>query len=403
MNRVVITGLGFVSPAGSTIESVWRSLVEGRSAIGPVTSFSTKILKNGIAAEVKDFQAELHFDEKRLSVLDRYSQFAVVAARSALADSGIELNDELRDSTATILGVGAGGQSTIDAGYQKLYGEGSLKIHPFTIPRMMVSAAASQISIDLNLRGPTFSTATACASGTHAIGQAFHLVRSGLCPIAIAGGSEAPLTPSSLKAWEALRILSADTCRPFSKDRSGLVLGEGAAILVLETLEHAKRRSAAIYAEICGFGMSADAQDLIAPDLNGAVRAMKAALNDAKLDLSSISYVNAHGTATRANDRTETLALKTLFGIHSGSLAISSNKGVMGHCLGSAGALEAAATALTLKSQIAPPTANYREADPECDLDYIPGSARNLQIKAAISNSFAFGGLNAVLALRQFI
>jgi nodulation protein E len=182
-----------------------------------------------------------------------------------------------------------------------------------------------------------------------------------------------------------------------------LVLGEGAAILVLETLEHAKRRSAAIYAEICGFGMSADAQDLIAPDLNGAVRAMKAALNDAKLDLSSISYVNAHGTATRANDRTETLALKTLFGIHSGSLAISSNKGVMGHCLGSAGALEAAATALTLKSQIAPPTANYREADPECDLDYIPGSARNLQIKAAISNSFAFGGLNAVLALRQFI
>lgn len=403
MNRVVITGLGFVSPVGSTIESVWRSLVEGRSAIGPITSFSTKILKNGIAAEVKDFQAELHFDEKRLSVLDRYSQFAVVAARSALADSGIELNDELRDSTATILGVGAGGQSTIDAGYQKLYGEGSLKIHPFTIPRMMVSAAASQISIDLNLRGPTFSTATACASGTHAIGQAFHLVRSGLCPIAIAGGSEAPLTPSSLKAWEALRILSADTCRPFSKDRSGLVLGEGAAILVLETLEHAKRRSAAIYAEICGFGMSADAQDLIAPDLNGAVRAMKAALNDAKLDLSSISYVNAHGTATRANDRTETLALKTLFGIHSGSLAISSNKGVMGHCLGSAGALEAAATALTLKSQIAPPTANYREADPECDLDYIPGSARNLQIKAAISNSFAFGGLNAVLALRQFI
>lgn len=403
MNRVVITGLGFVSPAGSTIESVWRSLVEGRSAIGPITSFPTKILKNGIAAEVKDFQAELHFDEKRLSVLDRYSQFAVVAARSALADSGIELNDELRDSTATILGVGAGGQSTIDAGYQKLYGEGSLKIHPFTIPRMMVSAAASQISIDLNLRGPTFSTATACASGTHAIGQAFHLVRSGLCPIAIAGGSEAPLTPSSLKAWEALRILSADTCRPFSKDRSGLVLGEGAAILVLETLEHAKRRSAAIYAEICGFGMSADAQDLIAPDLNGAVRAMKAALNDAKLDLSSISYVNAHGTATRANDRTETLALKTLFGIHSGSLAISSNKGVMGHCLGSAGALEAAATALTLKSQIAPPTANYREADPECDLDYIPGSARNLQIKAAISNSFAFGGLNAVLVLRQFI
>jgi nodulation protein E len=323
----------------------------------------------------------------------------VVAARAAVRDAGLEIDEELALEIATIIGTGAGGHITIDDSYFKLYGENAAKVHPLTIPRMMVNAAASQVSMDLGLKGPTFSTATACASGTHAIGQAFHMVRSGQAPVAIAGGTEACLTIGTLKAWEALRILSNDTCRPFSKNRSGLVLGEGAAILVLESRDRAIARGAPIYAELRGFGMSADAVDLISPDPDGAARAIRSALSDARTNAEDVDYVNAHGTGTTLNDRTETKALRSVFGKHADKLAVSSNKGVLAHGLGCAGALEAAATALSLHSQIAPPTANFEEKDPECDLDVVPNVARQMPIRAAISNSFAFGGLNAVLVL----
>jgi len=399
MNRVVITGIGVVSPVGCGLNEFWSALVDGRSGIRAIENIPTERLSTRIAAQVLDFDPNTHFEPRRVSQFDRFSQFAVVAARAAVRDAGLEIDEELALEIATIIGTGAGGHVTIDDSYLKLYGENAAKVHPLTIPRMMVNAAASQVSMDLGLKGPTFTTATACASGTHAIGQAFHMVRLGQAPVAIAGGTEASLTVGTLKAWEALRILSNDTCRPFSKNRSGLVLGEGAAILVLESRERAVARGAPIYAELRGFGMSADAVDLISPDPDGAARAIRSALSDARANPEDVDYVNAHGTGTMLNDRTETKALRSVFGKHADKLAVSSNKGVLAHGLGCAGALEAAATALALHSQIVPPTANYEEKDPECDLDVVPNVARQTPIRSAISNSFAFGGLNAVLVL----
>ena len=399
MNRVVITGIGVVSPVGCGLNEFWSALVDGRSGIRAIENIPTERLSTRIAAQVLDFDPNTHFEPRRVSQFDRFSQFAVVAARAAVRDAGLEIDEELALEIATIIGTGAGGHVTIDDSYLKLYGENAAKVHPLTIPRMMVNAAASQVSMDLGLKGPTFTTATACASGTHAIGQAFHMVRLGQAPVAIAGGTEASLTVGTLKAWEALRILSNDTCRPFSKNRSGLVLGEGAAILVLESRERAVARGAPIYAELRGFGMSADAVDLISPDPDGAARAIRSALSDARANPEDVDYVNAHGTGTMLNDRTETKALRSVFGKHADKLAVSSNKGVLAHGLGCAGALEAAATALALHSQIVPPTANYEEKDPECDLDVVPNIARQTPIRSAISNSFAFGGLNAVLVL----
>lgn len=399
MNRVVITGIGVVSPVGCGLNEFWSALVDGRSGIRAIENIPTQRLSTRIAAQVLDFDPNTYFEPKRIGQLDRFSQFAVVAARAAVRDAGLDLDEELALQAATVIGTGSGGQTTIDDSYFKLYGENSTKVYPLTIPRMMMNAAACQITMDLGLKGPAFTTATACASGTHAIGQAFQMVRSGQAPVAIAGGSEASLTVGTLKAWEALRILSNDTCRPFSKNRSGLVLGEGAAILVLETRERAVARGAPIYAELQGFGMSADAVDLISPDPDGAARAIRSALLDARINTEDVDYVNAHGTGTALNDRTETKALRSVFGKHADKLAVSSNKGVLAHGLGCAGALEAAATALALHSQIAPPTANYEEKDPECDLDVVPNVARQIPIRSAISNSFAFGGLNAVLVL----
>jgi nodulation protein E len=399
MNQVVITGIGVVSPVGCGLNEFWSALVDGRSGIRAIENIPTQRLSTRIAAQVLDFDPDAHFSPKRVGQLDRFSQFAVVAARAAVRDAGLEIDEELALKIATVIGTGAGGHITIDESYMKLYGENAAKVHPLTIPRMMVNAAASHVSMDLGLKGPTFSTATACASGTHAIGQAFHMIRSGQTPVAIAGGTEAGLTVGTLKAWEALRILSNDTCRPFSKNRSGLVLGEGAAILVLESRERAIARGAPIYAELRGFGMSADAVDLISPDPDGAARAIRSALSDARANVEDVDYVNAHGTGTMLNDRTETKALRSVFGKHADKLAVSSNKGVLAHGLGCAGALEAAATALALHSQIVPPTANYEEKDPECDLDVVPNVARQISIRSAISNSFAFGGLNAVLVL----
>jgi len=399
MNRVVVTGIGVVSPIGSTRDGFWSALVEARSGIGPIVIAPTERLSTRIAAQVLDFDPSQHFEPKRESLLDRFSQFAVVAARAAVRDAQLEITEEIAPEVATIVGNAAGGQTSVDESYYKLYAERSPRVHPLTIPRWMVNAAVSQVSMDLGIKGPTYTIASACASGTHAIGQAFYLVRSGRARVALAGGTEACLTVGTIKCWEALRLLSADTCRPFSKTRSGLVLGEGAAMVVLETREQAMARGAPIYAEVLGFGMSADAGDIMAIDPDGAARAMRSALNDAKTNAEEIDYVNAHGTGTALNDRVETVALRRAFGASAEGLAVSSSKGVLGHSLGAAGALELVATALALHHQTIPPTANFEEADPDCDLDFVPNAARNAPLRNAMSSSFAFGGLNAVLVL----
>jgi len=399
MNCVVITGIGVVSPIGSARDKFWSALVEARSGIGPLSGIPTELLSTRIAAQVRDFDPSQHFEPKQESLLDRFAQFAVVAARSAVQDAQLELSEDMALDAAAIVGNSAGGQTSLDDGYYKVYGQRSPRLHPLTIPRLMSNAAVSQVSMDLGIKGPTYTIASACASGTHAIGQAFHMVRSGQVPIALTGGTEACLSVGTIKGWEALRVLSADTCRPFSKTRTGLVLGEGAAMFVLETREHAMARGAPIYAEVLGFGMSADANDITAMDPDGAARAMRSALIDGRVNPEDVDYVNAHGTGTALNDKGETAALRKAFGANAEHLAVSSSKGVLGHSLGAAGALELAATALALHHQIVPPTANFEEADPDCDLDYVPNTARNAPIEKAMSSSFAFGGLNAVLVL----
>jgi nodulation protein E len=397
MNRVVITGIGVVSPAGCTLEEFWRALVEGRSAIGPFSIARSERLSTRIAAQVSQFDPTSHFDHKQLGAMDRFAQFAVVAARAAVRDSGLEISERLALETVTVIGNASAGQTTLDDAYFKLESENSSRLHPLTIPRLMTSAGASQISMDLGLKGPTFCVGTACAAGTHAIGLAFHMLRSGQAPVAVAGGAEACLTTGTIKAWESLRVLSQDTCRPFSRTRSGLVLGEGAAVLLLEERAHALARGARVYAEILGFGMSADAGEITASDPDGAARAMRAALKDARRNAGDVDYVNAHGTGTIQNDRSETTALRDVFGADARRIAVSSSKAVLGHGLGAAGALEMAVTALALHGQTIPPTANFEEIDPECDLDVVPNVARQAQVNVAMSNSFAFGGLNAVL------
>jgi len=399
MNRVVITGIGVVSPVGHALDRFWSALVEARSGIRSLSIIPTERLSTRIAAQIDDFDPAERFESKFANQLDRCSAFAVHAARAAVGDAGLDISEALALSTATVIGTAGGGASTLDESYNRLYGQNAPRLHPLTVPRFMVSAAGSQVSIDLGLKGPGWTVASACASGAHAIGQAFHLLRHGGAAAALAGGTEAPLTVGHVKAWEALRVLSADTCRPFSRTRSGLVLGEGAAMFVLETREDAKRRGARVYAEVLGFGMSADATDIIAADAGGAARAMAAALKDAGLDPGDIDYVNAHGTGTVLNDKTETQAIRIAFGDHAERLAVSSSKAVLGHALGASGALELAATAMALHTQTIPPTANFEQADPDCALDVVPNVARGALLRRAMSNSFAFGGLNAVLII----
>ena len=403
MSRVVVTGLGAVTPLGHTVTSYWENLKAGVSGLGPVTLASMpEELTQKVVAEVKDFDPLKHFPERQLSTLDRVSQFAVVAAREAIAQAGITFDMPLSVRTATIVGTGAGGMTTQDDSFRRIYLEKRSRVFPLTIPKLMANAPASQISMACGLRGPAFVVASACASATHAIGLAFHMVRAGSVDCAVTGGAEACITFGVLRGWEAMRVMSPDVCRPFSKDRMGLILGEGAAMMVLEPLERAQARGAEILGEIVGLGMSADAADLTAPDQGGMVRAMRAALDDAGLGPDDIQYVNAHGTGTAANDETETKALHEAFGPHAPKLAISSTKSMVGHALGGAGALELVATLMAMRESIVPPTIGYLEPDPACDLDYVPNTAREMPVEAAVSNSFAFGGLNAVLAMKKF-
>ena len=358
------------------------------------------LLRFANAAEVKGFAPAAHFDPSRLDLLDRFSQFAIVAARQAVSDSGIEFTKALRDRTAVITGCCLGGQTAEDVEFEILYRQGRNRVHPLTIPRTMANAGASMVSMEFGLRGPAFTISTACSSSSHAIGQAFHMVRSGVAELALAGGSEAPFSYGLLKAWEAMRVISTDTCRPFSKDRSGMILGEGAAMLVLEPMETAKARGARIHGEVVGFGMSSDAHHITQPSSDGAALAIGAALHDAGVRPEAVEYINAHGTGTLNNDATETRAIRQEFGRHADRLAVSSTKSLHGHALGAAGALEAVTTVLALREGMLPPTANYTTPDPECDLDVIPNAARAVRVEYALSNSFAFGGLNAVLVFR---
>jgi nodulation protein E len=403
VNRVVITGLGAVTPLGNSVAPYWAGLKAGASGFGPLTlAAEPENLQQKVAAEVKGFDVTQHFEERVIPQLDRVSQFAVVAAREAIAQSGITFDMPLSLRTAAIVGTGVGGQMTLDDSFRRIYKENRSRAYPLTIPKVMVNAPASQISMHCGLRGPSFAVASACASATHAIGLAFQMVRSGAVDCAVTGGTEACLSYGTIRGWEALRVMAPDVCRPFSADRKGMVLGEGAAMLVLETLERAKARGATILAEMVGFGMSADAADLIAPDVGGMSRAMQSALDDAKLRPRDVQYVNAHGTGTTANDEAETEALHQVFESHARELAVSSTKSMIGHALGAAGALEAVATVMAVKEGVAPPTAGYLGPDPACDLDYVPNDARKMPIDVALSNSFAFGGLNAVLAVKRF-
>jgi len=402
MQQVVVTGIGAISPLGLDAPAFWQALVHGVSGIGPLTQVRNDRLKCAIAAEVRGFLPEAHLDPQAVQRLDRFAQFGLVAAREAIRDAGIVCDRDQGLRTAVILGSGIGGLQTLDEGFQRLYVQGSNRVYPLSVPKVMLNAGVSAISAELGILGPCFAVSSACSSANHAIIQALGLVRSGQVEVAITGGSEACLTFGMIKAWEALRVLAPDTCRPFCLERKGIVLGEGAGVIVLESLDHAVARGARIYAELAGGGMSSDAGDLTLPDPDGAARAMAAALQDARLDRETIGYVNAHGTGTPANDATETAAIHRVFGDRASSLSVSSTKSMHGHALGAAGGLEAVATIMALAEGVIPPTANFVSPDPVCDLDYVPNEARRVPIRAALSNSFAFGGLNAVLAFRRF-
>lgn len=402
MRRVVITGIGVVSAIGNNVAEFWASLAAGRSGIGQIEKTDVTGLRFQNAGEVRGFDPPAHFDEKSLMWLDPFAQFGIVAAREAIVDSGIAFTDGLREMSGVITGSCVGGKTTEDEQFRHLYGEKRQRHPPTIIPRAMANAVASHVSMEFGLSGPTFTTSTACSSANHAIGQAFWLIRQGTLDAAVAGGSEAPLCYGNLKAWEAMRVVSPDTCRPFSKDRSGMVLGEGAAMFVLESADAAVARGAKIYAEIAGFGMSADAHHLTMPLSTGAAKAMRSALADGDIPPETIGYLNAHGTATQANDAMETAAIRQVFGDRTPEIYVSSTKSMHGHTLGAAGAIEAAATVLGMKNGKLPPNANFNERDPECDLNIITNTAVDADVEASLSNSFAFGGLNAVLAFLRF-
>jgi nodulation protein E len=400
--RVVITGLGAVSALGLDVVTNWENVKRGVCGIRPIAGIPTDRLTVKQAAEAVDFDADAHFTERQQQSLDRTSMLALVAGRQAVADAMTEAGAAWPNAMRAGVILGAAiGQQTLDESYNALYGENAKRLHPLTVPRIMPNAPASHLSMEFGLRGPCFSVASACASSTHAIGLAFHMIRSGMLDSALTGGSDASIVVGFMKAWDALRVLSPDMCRPFSADRAGLVIGEAGAILLLEEYEAARARGAAIIAELVGFGMSADAGDLTAPDARGAAQAMRAALDDAGLAPDDVDYVNAHGTGTRLNDKTEAAALADVFGAHLAMLPVSSTKSMHGHCLNAAGAIEAVITALALRDGVLPPTIGFRQVDPQCAIDCVPNEARRAPIGVAMSNSFAFGGLNAVLLLQR--
>jgi nodulation protein E len=408
VRRVVITGLGVFASTGKNVESFFSNLSRGQSAIRRIQQFDPSNLSVQIGAEVPDYRPLDHFPQKRLDILDRFAQFALLSAREAMRSSGLELREEERARFGVVIGSGMGGAQGLDEGYLNLYAKQATRLHPFTIPRIMHNAPVSHVCMEYSAKGPSFATSTACASSGHAIGEAFRLIKFGLADVMLAGGSDAPITYGMMRSWESVRVLAmgngdpSRSCRPFSADREGMVIGEGAAALVLEELEHARRRNAPVLAEISGFGMTSDAGHITQPTVDGPVRAMRAALEEAGLRIDDVDYINAHGTGTRLNDPTETVIIKEVFGDRARRIPISSTKSMHGHVMGATGAIELVATVLALSRDVIPPTANYTQPDPECDLDYVPNEARQQRVRVALSNSFAFGGLNAVLLVRSW-
>lgn len=408
MRRVAVTGLGLIAPGGNDPETFFASLAAGKSAIRVLDDDWTERLTTRIAAPA-DVDASAHFPAPRLRMLDRVSQLALLAAKQAVANAALELADEERATAGVFFGTGMGGAATTDDGYATLYRNGSDRIKPFTVLLAMNNAAASWIGMEHGLGGPNLTYSVACSSSAVAIGEAWQRIASGAAPVALAGGAEAPLTLGTIKAWEALKTLAAEdpenpaaSCKPFSKDRSGLVLGEGAAVVVLEDWERAARRGAQVLGEIVGYGLCTDAAHITKPTAEGQARAMRLALASARLAPDRVGYVNAHGTGTLANDGVETAAIRSVFGPHAERLAVSSTKSMHGHLLGAAGAVELVAALLALRTGTLPPTMHLRAPDPDCDLDYVPNEARAVAgVEFAMSNSFAFGGTNAVLVCRR--
>lgn len=401
MRRVVITGAGTINPLGADVPKTMEAMREGRCGIAELDIRDLDRLAIRIGGQILDYHPEDRWNRQQIALYDRYTQFAMIAAEEALKQSGLTFTGDLAARSGVVLGTAGGGLQTSDENYRTVYEEGKNRVHPFVVPKLMNNAAASHISMAHNLKGPSYTVATACASSNHAMGQAFHMIRSGMSDAMITGGSESMLCFGGLKAWEGLRVMSKDACRPFSANRNGMVQGEGAAIFVFEEYEHAKKRGAEILCEVSGFAMTSDAGDIVMPSKQGAARAISGALADGKIDKSQVGYINAHGTGTAANDKTECAAVADVFGHHADELMISSTKSMHGHLIGGTGAVELLACIMALRDGVIAPTIGYEEPDPECALDVVPNEAREANVEVVLSNAFAFGGLNAVLALRK--
>jgi len=401
MKRVVITGAGTINALGLSVPETLAAMREGKCGIGPLEFRDVERLAIRIGGQVRGFEAEGRYNRQQIALYDRFTQFTLTAAREAIEQAGLTFTDELAARAGVVLGTAGGGVSTWDDNYRAVYEEGKNRVHPFVVPKLMNNAAASHVSMEWNLRGPSFTVSTACASSNHAMAQAFAIVRSGMSPVMVTGGSESMLCFGGVKAWEGLRVMSRDACRPFSANRNGMVQGEGAGVFVFEEYEHACARGAEILCEVAGFAMTSDASDIVMPSKAGAARAMQGALADAGINREEVGYINAHGTGTAANDKTECAAVADVFGTHADQLMISSTKSMHGHVIGGTGAVELLACIMALRDGVIAPTIGYEEPDPECALDVVPNEARDAQVDVALSNAFAFGGMNAVLALRR--
>lgn len=401
MKRVVITGAGTINALGHNVSDTLAAMREGRCGIGPLDIRDVDRLAVKIGGQVTGYDEHGHFNRQQIALYDRFTQFALLAAGQAIAQSGLEFSGELAARSGVVLGTSGGGLSTQDDNYRAVYEEGKNRVHPFVVPKLMNNAAASHVSMQWNLKGPSFTVATACASSNHAMGQAFHMIRSGMTTAMVTGGSESMLCFGGVKAWEGLRVMSKDACRPFSATRNGMVQGEGAGVFVFEDMDHARKRGAEMLAEVIGFAMTSDAADIVMPSKQGAARAIADAMKDAGIPRTSVGYINAHGTGTAANDKTECAAVADAFGAHADNLMISSTKSMHGHLIGGTGAVELLACVMALRDGVIAPTIGYQEHDPECALDVVPNEARETSVDVALSNAFAFGGLNAVLALRR--
>ncbi|NIO70283.1 MAG: beta-ketoacyl-ACP synthase II [Anaerolineae bacterium] len=408
--RVVVTGLGAITPVGNDVPTLWKALAEGHSGVGPITHFDASALATRIAAEVKDFDPKEHLGHKEARRLDRFMQFAVVAVEEAIADAGLVINESNSEQTGVVIGTGIGGISTLVSQVKVFEERGPRRVSPFCIPMMLPDSAAGQVAITFGIKGPNMAVTSACATGLNVIGEAAEMIRRGFVHTAICGGSEAAILSLCVAAFNVMGVLSTRNdepkraCRPFDAQRDGFVIGEGAAILVLERLEDAQARGARIYGEVIGYGSSADAYHMAAPavDGTGAAQAMRMALSDAGLRPHDVDHINAHGTGTSLNDVSETAAIKSVFGDHAYKVAVSSTKSMTGHLMGAAGAIEAIACLKALETGLIPPTINYEHPDPECDLDYVPNEARPANLRIAMSNSFGLGGHNACLIFRKF-